>query len=149
PGVGTRTRSAGMARIAGDAVPVMENATESVARLEDNRPVKTGAKGAARATAARATATTTAAAAGAAAVVAVGRHAGPYGASFDGTEEDGTTAARGLNFPRRWTRPGVHPYDEIDWETRTASIGNESGKTVFEQKDVEVPKFWSQLATNV
>ncbi|TME84851.1 MAG: vitamin B12-dependent ribonucleotide reductase, partial [Chloroflexi bacterium] len=40
-------------------------------------------------------------------------------------------------------------YDEVQWETRTANIGNESGKTVFEQKDVEVPTFWSQLATNV
>jgi ribonucleoside-diphosphate reductase alpha chain len=55
----------------------------------------------------------------------------------------------GLHFPRRWTRPGVHPYDEIAWETRTASIGNEKGVSVFEQKDVEVPAFWSQLATNV
>jgi ribonucleoside-diphosphate reductase alpha chain len=56
---------------------------------------------------------------------------------------------RGLTFERRWTRPGVHPYDEIAWETRTAAIGNESGKLVFEQKDVEVPASWSQLATNV
>ncbi len=56
---------------------------------------------------------------------------------------------RGLTFERRWTRPGVHPYDEIQWEVRTASIGNESGKLVFEQKDVEVPASWSQLATNV
>jgi ribonucleoside-diphosphate reductase alpha chain len=56
---------------------------------------------------------------------------------------------RGLTFERRWTRPGVHPYDEIAWEIRTAAIGNESGKLVFEQKDVEVPAFWSQLATNV
>jgi ribonucleoside-diphosphate reductase alpha chain len=55
----------------------------------------------------------------------------------------------GLHFPRRWTRPGVHPYDEIAWETRIASIGNEKGVSVFEQKDVEVPAFWSQLATNV
>ncbi len=77
------------------------------------------------------------------------RHAGPYGASFDGTELDGTTPARGLTFERRWTRPGVHPYDEITWEYRTAGIANELGKSVFEQKDVEVPEFWSQLATNV
>ncbi len=77
------------------------------------------------------------------------RHAGPYGASFDGTEPDGTTPVRGLTFERRWTRPGVHPYDEITWEYRTAGIANESGKSVFEQKDVEVPDFWSQLATNV
>ena len=69
--------------------------------------------------------------------------AGPYGASFTG---EGT---RGLTFERRWTRPDVHPYDEITWEYRTAGIANESGKTVFEQKDVEVPDFWSQLATNV
>src|SRR2546428_1562708 len=72
-----------------------------------------------------------------------GRLSGPYGASFDGS------GAKGLSFERRWTRPDVDPYDEIQWETRTASIGNESGKTVFEQKDVEVPVFWSQLATNV
>ena len=56
---------------------------------------------------------------------------------------------RGLTFERRWTRPGVHPYDEIAWEVRTAAIGTESGKLVFEQKDVEVPTFWSQMATNV
>src|SRR6478735_5309038 len=77
------------------------------------------------------------------------RHAGPYGASFDGTAPDGTTPVSGLTFERRWTRPGVHPYDEITWEYRTAGIANESGKSVFEQKDVEVPDFWSQLATNV
>ncbi len=69
--------------------------------------------------------------------------AGPYGASFTG---EGT---RGLTFERRWTTPGIHPYDEITWEYRTAGIANESGKSVFEQKDVEVPDFWSQLATNV
>ncbi len=57
--------------------------------------------------------------------------------------------AAGLHFPRRWTTPGVHPYDQIDWEIRTAGIGNEKGVSVFEQKDVEVPAFWSQLATNV
>jgi ribonucleoside-diphosphate reductase alpha chain len=76
------------------------------------------------------------------------RHAGPYGASFDGTDPNGKPT-RGLTFERRWTRPGVHPYDEITWEYRTAGIANESGKSVFEQKDVEVPDFWSQLATNV
>ena len=68
---------------------------------------------------------------------------GVYGASFTG---EGT---RGLTFERRWTRPGVHPYDEITWEYRTAGISSETGKSVFEQKDVEVPAFWSQLATNV
>ncbi|HVA86938.1 MAG TPA: hypothetical protein VNF73_11565, partial [Candidatus Saccharimonadales bacterium] len=76
------------------------------------------------------------------------RRRGAYGVSFDGLDAAGQPT-RGLTFERRWTRPGVHPYDEIAWEIRTASIGNESGKTVFEQKDVEVPAFWSQLATNV
>jgi ribonucleoside-diphosphate reductase alpha chain len=57
--------------------------------------------------------------------------------------------SRGLTFERRWTTPGVHPYDEVAWERRTASITNEAGKSVFEQRDVEVPSFWSQLATNV
>ncbi len=57
--------------------------------------------------------------------------------------------AKGLTFERRWTTPGVHPYDEITWEMRTANISNESGKTVFEQTDIEVPASWSQLATNV
>jgi ribonucleoside-diphosphate reductase alpha chain len=68
---------------------------------------------------------------------------GVYGASFTGK------GTRGLTFERRWTRPGVHPYDEITWEYRTAGISSETGKSVFEQKDVEVPAFWSQLATNV
>jgi ribonucleoside-diphosphate reductase alpha chain len=76
------------------------------------------------------------------------RHAGPWGASFDGTDPNGKPT-KGLTFERRWTTPGIHPYDEITWERRDASIGNESGKSVFEQKDVEVPHFWSQLATNV
>ena len=55
----------------------------------------------------------------------------------------------GLTWERRWTTPGVHPYDEVEWELRSAEIKNESGGTVFEQKDIEVPAFWSQLATNV
>jgi ribonucleoside-diphosphate reductase alpha chain len=57
--------------------------------------------------------------------------------------------AKGLRFPRVYTRAGVHPYDEVEWDLRTAAITNEHGKVVFEQKDVEFPKFWSQMATNV
>jgi ribonucleoside-diphosphate reductase alpha chain len=56
---------------------------------------------------------------------------------------------KGLTFERRWTTVGIHPYDEITWDLRSAEIKNESGKTVFEQTDIEVPSFWSQLATNV
>ena len=63
--------------------------------------------------------------------------------------EHAADKASGLRIPRRWTRPTVHPYDEITWEMRSATIANEKGEVVFEQKDVEVPNFWSQLATNV
>ncbi len=66
------------------------------------------------------------------------------------SEQPGNGAQRhGLTIPRRWTRPGIHPFDEITWELRSATIANEKGEVVFEQKDVEVPSFWSQLATNV
>src|SRR5258706_13897076 len=58
-------------------------------------------------------------------------------------------AAEGLTLERYFTRPGVDPFDEIEWEIRAAVIGSEKGEIVFEQKDVEVPKFWSQTATNV
>jgi ribonucleoside-diphosphate reductase alpha chain len=54
-----------------------------------------------------------------------------------------------LLISRRFTTPGRQPYDEVEWETRVASIAAEDGKTVFEQRDVEVPKEWSQRATNV
>ena len=50
---------------------------------------------------------------------------------------------------RRYTKPGVHPYDEIAWEKRDARITNEKGKIIFEQKDVEVPAIYSQTATNI
>jgi ribonucleoside-diphosphate reductase alpha chain len=56
---------------------------------------------------------------------------------------------RGLTFERYFTKPGVHPFDEIEWELRTAVISNEKGEKVFEQKDVEIPKSWSMTATNV
>ncbi|MEN8149262.1 MAG: vitamin B12-dependent ribonucleotide reductase [Planctomycetota bacterium] len=55
----------------------------------------------------------------------------------------------GLRFDRFFTKSGAHPFDEVEWEQRTAAITNDRGDIVFEQKDVEVPAFWSQLATNV
>lgn len=56
---------------------------------------------------------------------------------------------RGLTFERFFSKEGVHPFDEIEWETRDAIIGNEKGENVFEQRGVEFPTFWSQTATNV
>ena len=55
----------------------------------------------------------------------------------------------GLTIERRFTHPGVHPYDTVEWDTREALITNEHGEAVFEQKDLEIPKAWSQLATQV
>src|SRR3990170_2522310 len=66
-----------------------------------------------------------------------------------GATASASGTVRGIAFERRWTKAGIHPYDEIEWEVRSATIGNEKGETVFEQKGVEVPKAWSQLATNV
>jgi len=58
-------------------------------------------------------------------------------------------AAPGLSFPRFFTEAGVDPFDEVEWELRSAVIGNEKGEVVFEQRDVEIPKAWSQQATNI
>ena len=55
----------------------------------------------------------------------------------------------GLEFERFFSREGVDPFDEVDWELRSAVIANERGELVFEQRDVEFPKFWSQQATNI
>ncbi|MCC7010378.1 MAG: vitamin B12-dependent ribonucleotide reductase [Acidobacteria bacterium] len=55
----------------------------------------------------------------------------------------------GLEFERYFTKDGVDPFDEVEWELRAAVIANERGELVFEQRDVEFPKFWSQQATNI
>jgi ribonucleoside-diphosphate reductase alpha chain len=60
-----------------------------------------------------------------------------------------TKKAPGLTFRRFFTKPGVSPYDEIEWERRIAQITDAQGNTIFEQKDVEVPKDWSMTATNI
>src|SRR5438270_13962476 len=57
--------------------------------------------------------------------------------------------APGLTFRRFFTKPGVSPYDEIEWERRLAQITDAQGNVIFEQKDVEVPKDWSMTATNI
>ncbi|RCK76648.1 MAG: Ribonucleotide reductase of class II (coenzyme B12-dependent) [Ignavibacteriae bacterium] len=56
---------------------------------------------------------------------------------------------QGLKLHRYFTQKGKHPFDEIEWEYRTATISNEKGEIIFEQQEVEVPKFWSMTATNV
>src|SRR5258705_553712 len=55
----------------------------------------------------------------------------------------------GLVFDRFFTDGKISPFDAVEWEKRTALIGNEKGATIFRQDDVEVPKTWSQTATNI
>jgi ribonucleoside-diphosphate reductase alpha chain len=62
---------------------------------------------------------------------------------------EGTNAAPGLKFPRYFTRTGVSPYDEVEWELRIASITDAKGNSIFEQRNVETPKDWSMTATNI
>jgi ribonucleoside-diphosphate reductase alpha chain len=62
---------------------------------------------------------------------------------------DRAVTARGMTVPRYFTREGANPFDELEWELRTAAITGEGGQVYFEQKDVEVPASWSQMATNV
>src|SRR5947207_5769835 len=57
--------------------------------------------------------------------------------------------AQGLTFRRFFTKLGVSPYDEVEWEKRLAQITDSKGGIIFEQKDVEVPKDWSMTATNI
>jgi len=77
------------------------------------------------------------------------------GASTFGEKTDaGRAAARasvapGLEFPRFFTVAGTDPFDQVEWELRDAVIGNEKGHLVFEQRGVELPKTWSQQATNI
>jgi len=52
-------------------------------------------------------------------------------------------------YQRRYTKPGVHPYDTVKWELRDATITDHNGQIIFEQKKVETPSFWSQTATNI
>jgi len=55
----------------------------------------------------------------------------------------------GIKVERVFSDAKRNPYDEIEWDTRTAEITDEGGKIIFKQEDVEVPKNWSQLATKV
>src|SRR6202021_4230047 len=64
-------------------------------------------------------------------------------------EHAGAGAAKGLPFERYFTDGKISPFDAVEWEKRTALIGNEKGVTIFRQEGVEVPKSWSQTATNI
>src|SRR6202051_2168519 len=59
------------------------------------------------------------------------------------------TKAQGLTFRRLFTKAGVSPYNEVEWEFRDAQITDAQGGMIFEQKNVEVTKDWSMTATNI
>lgn len=65
------------------------------------------------------------------------------------TESTVKLSSKGLMLERLYSIKGIHPFDQVKWEKRTAFITNEKGNVIFEQKDVEVPDSWSQLAVNV
>ena len=67
----------------------------------------------------------------------------------DSARTPDATTNRGLALERFFTRPGVDPMADADWDLRAAVISGEDGRVVFEQRDVEVPRAWSQTATNV
>jgi ribonucleoside-diphosphate reductase alpha chain len=48
-----------------------------------------------------------------------------------------------------FSTPGVHPFEQLEWESRLARISGDNGETIFEQDNIEVPACWSQLATKV
>ncbi|MBA2498690.1 MAG: vitamin B12-dependent ribonucleotide reductase [Chitinophagaceae bacterium] len=60
-----------------------------------------------------------------------------------------TSASGGLRFSRRFTKEGVPVFDLFEYDYRTSVIRNPSGEIVFEMKNVEVPKQWSQIATDI
>jgi ribonucleoside-diphosphate reductase alpha chain len=70
----------------------------------------------------------------------------PVPANVPGVEPAGVS---GIEYTRFFTREGIDPFDEVEWDVRSAVIGNEKGQVVFEQRDVEIPRFWSQQATNI
>ena len=58
-------------------------------------------------------------------------------------------AQTGLEFRRYFTDGKTAPFDSVQWAQRTALIGNEKGQVIFRQENIEVPKSWSQTATNI
>ena len=68
--------------------------------------------------------------------------------AWDGGRDRGR-GPRGMEIPRVFSTEGSSPFDQVDWELRTAEIKDERGRVIFQQTDCEIPRAWSQLATNV
>jgi len=61
----------------------------------------------------------------------------------------GASETMGLKVEQFFSTPGTHPFDELEWEKRSAKITGDDGQAIFEQDNIEVPTCWSQLATKV
>ena len=70
-------------------------------------------------------------------------------AASDAGLPDAEQVAGGLTIRRVFSEEGRSAFDSVEWERREAAIRNQKGDAIFEQKDIEFPKSWSQLATNV
>jgi len=77
------------------------------------------------------------------------RVGGPNSRRLTPQTKNAKTSAKGLKFERTFSNPVIAPFDELEWEMRTAEITDDSGKAIFKQEDVEVPKSWSALATKI
>ena len=62
---------------------------------------------------------------------------------------DKNNKTKGLAFSRKFTREGINPYDQFEYDYRSSVIKNPSGEVVFQLDNVEVPKAWSQIATDI
>src|SRR3954451_23861022 len=67
-----------------------------------------------------------------------------------GSDQAGAVRGRsGMVVPRVFSTEGSSPFDQVDWDLRTAEIKDERGRVIFQQVGCEVPRNWTQLATNV
>ncbi|MHC4229387.1 MAG: vitamin B12-dependent ribonucleotide reductase, partial [Planctomycetota bacterium] len=74
----------------------------------------------------------------------------PFSAEQSRTETPvKASESMGLKIEQFFSTPGVHPFEQLEWEMRSAKIAGDDGQVIFEQDDIEVPVSWSQLATKV
>src|ERR1035438_8728783 len=78
-----------------------------------------------------------------------GRRRPSTGSSNRSTRSDASPGKKTLQLERTFSDPSISPYDQLEWERRTAEITDDAGKVIFKQENVEVPKAWSLLATKV
>jgi ribonucleoside-diphosphate reductase alpha chain len=71
------------------------------------------------------------------------------GSSVLNSQDKSRAKGKGMAVSRHYTKPGVHPFDAMEWEQRSASITNDKGEVLFQQDNCEIPKSWTQMATNV